>query len=237
MHTPAPTQARAPAQAASASAAAGHAEALAGRASAPAGHAVTPAGHRPAVAHAPTRPGRHGQHLALAEDGRRLALAGRHAQALDAFRTALQQAQMLQAPQLLARHYLQGVIECLEHLGRHQAVEDLCQQLITLQTNAGLDSPFHRRDRAALLERIGIAQHNAGKQAAAQQSLAAATTQAGPGVLPLAEQLLAWLQRGLTVGPVRLAELQRRHGYYTLRDSGTAARPSPEPEHPHGQAR
>lgn len=101
-------------------------------------------------------------HFGIAEQGKVLALAGRHREALGHYRAALQMAARAGAPQLVARHFLHCTIESLEHLGAWAEVDDLCSRVIeaALPDDA---SEFHRRDRAWFLERRGLARLAAGQ--------------------------------------------------------------------------
>jgi tetratricopeptide (TPR) repeat protein len=162
----------------------------------------------------------HKLHLGIAEEGQRLAVAGKYELALERFREALRQAQAFDAPHIFTRHYVQGVVECLEHLGQHQAVVALCSRLLDAQSMAQPESEFQRRDRAALLERIGVAELSAGRSREAAEAFRQAIAVAGTVRQPLSACMVDWLARGLTVTPVRLADVQRRYGYFTLRSDG-----------------
>ncbi|QMW22850.1 peptidylprolyl isomerase [Sandaracinobacteroides saxicola] len=164
----------------------------------------------------------HQLHVGVAEGGKLLALKGRHKEALARYREALRLAQAARAPQLFARHYLHCVLESLEHMGAHARAVALAREAASAAANPD-PSDFQRRDRAHLLERQGVNELKAGEVAAAQATLAGAL--ALDAALPLAAQLLEWTARGLSVSPARLAEAQRRHGYFVVRaDSVEAAR-------------
>ena len=161
-------------------------------------------------------PDRHRLHLGIAEAGKLLALKGRHKEALQRYREALKLAHSAGAPQLFGRHYLQCVLESLEHLGDHVGLRDLAGQAAAAAETAG-ESPFHRRDRAALLERVGVAELKSGDSAAALRTFAQVVELAGPEGQPLSAQLLDWMKRGFDVGTTRLADAQRSHAYWTVR--------------------
>jgi hypothetical protein len=95
-------------------------------------------------------------------------------------------------------------------------VRDLAGQAAAAAGTAG-DSPFHRRDRAALLERVGVAALKSGDRAGAQQVFAEAVELAGAAGQPLSAQLLDWMKRGYEISPGRLAEAQRSHAYWAVR--------------------
>lgn len=158
----------------------------------------------------------HRLHAGTAEAGKLDALRGRHQQALARYREALRLARAAQAPQVFGRHYLHCVLESLEHLGAHASVAEMATAAAAATAEAG-DTPFHRRDRAMLLERAAVAQLKAGNRALAAQTLTTVLELAGADAQPLAATLQAWLQRGLAIDAVRLAEAQRRHRYWVVR--------------------
>ena len=166
--------------------------------------------------------GVHRLHMGVAEAGKLLALKGRHQEALAKYREALQLAHGARAPQLFARHYLHCVLESLEHLGDHTRVAELAGAAADNAANPD-PTPFQKRDRAHLLERQGVNLARAGDVPRARTVLAAALElDAG---LPLARALLDWTARGLAINPARLAEAQRKHGYWVVRpDTVDAAR-------------
>jgi tetratricopeptide (TPR) repeat protein len=158
---------------------------------------------------------RHALHLGIAEAGKVHALARRHREALERYREAMRMAEAARAPQVFARHYLYCMLDSLEHLGALDNVAEIAARAAEATREAG-DSSFHRRDRAALLERLGVIRIKQGDAAAAQAVLAEAVTLAD-GAQPFAAQLLGWLRRGLAVDANRLAEAQRRHRYWVVR--------------------
>lgn len=157
---------------------------------------------------------RHRLHIGIAEAGKLLALKGRHQQALARYREALQLAHGARAPQLFARHYLHCVLESLEHLGDHARAAELAAA--AADTASCPDpTPFQKRDRAHLLERQGVNLALAGDIAGARSALADAV--ALDDGLPLARAILDWTARGLAINPQRLADAQRKHGYWVVR--------------------
>jgi tetratricopeptide (TPR) repeat protein len=156
----------------------------------------------------------HALHIGIAEAGKLLALRGRHRGALDRYREALRLAQSMGAPQVFARHYLHCVLESLELMGEHQQAEALALEAAQAADRAE-PSAFQRRDRACLLERQGMNQLKRGDTAGARQTLAAAL--ALDGTLQCTRAVLDWTARSLTLNPGRLADAQRRYGYFTVR--------------------
>lgn len=156
----------------------------------------------------------HALHAGIAESGKLLALKGRHEQALARYREALRMAQAVRAPQLFARHYLHCILESLEHLGAFEAAARLAAEAARA-IEGQQPTPFQCRDRAMLLERQGVNQLKAGQLEPARENLQRA--RALDATLALSQQLLGWLDRGLTVNRARIAEAQRRHGYFVVR--------------------
>ncbi|WP_339913748.1 hypothetical protein [uncultured Brevundimonas sp.] len=159
-------------------------------------------------------PNRHRMHMAVAEAGKRLALKGRHDEALMKYREALRLAYAAAAPQVFPRHYLHCVIESLEHSGAYAQAAALAGEAASAAADADA-STFHRRDRAHLLERQGVNQLKAGDTAAARAALTAAL--ALDPELSLARAVMDWTARGLSVSPTRLTEAQRHHRYFIVR--------------------
>jgi tetratricopeptide (TPR) repeat protein len=158
---------------------------------------------------------RHALHLGIAEAGKVHALARRHTEALERYREAMRMAEAARAPQVFARHYLYCMLDSLEHLGQLDSVAEIAGRAAEATREAG-DSPFHRRDRAGLLERLGVIRLKQGDFVAAKAALTESVALADGGQ-PLATQLLQWLSRGYAVDANRLGEAQRRHGYWVVR--------------------
>lgn len=183
-------------------------------------------------------------HFGIAEQGKVLALAGRHREALGHYRAALHLAARAGAPQVVARHYFHCAVESLEHLGAWAEVADLCTRAIEAAPPAER-SEFHRRDRAWLLERRGLArlsaaqtgaaETGAAQTGAAEADLRAALELAGPAGAPLSAEVVGWLRSRYTIAPARLAEARRRHGAQIVRrDSVDPSRAIPLPTSPPG---
>lgn len=170
-------------------------------------------------------PQAHVIHLGIAEAGKVHALAHRHSEALRHYREAIRIAVAAQAPEIFFRHYSQCVLESLEQGGSNDEVVLYCEAAEAHYAGLDVDTPLNRKDRGAILERLGIAELRRGRIDAARAALDRATGIAGRGVLPLAEQVAGWLRRGYAVSPARLAEAQRAHGYFVVRpDQVDAAR-------------
>lgn len=176
-----------------------------------------------------TAAARHELHLGVAEAGKVHALARRHGEALRHYREAMRLAVAAGAPEVFFRHYLQCTLESLELMESHDEVIRLCEEADAHYRRLGHPLPLHKRDHAAILERLGVVRLKAGA-AGAEEALRRAVELAGPGGLPLAEEMLGWLDRRLTPTPARLAEAQRRRRYFTVRpDQVDPARARPLP--------
>ena len=125
-------------------------------------------------------------------------------------------------------------VESLEHLGAWAEVADLCTRAIEAAPPAER-SEFHRRDRAWLLERRGLARLAAAETGAAEADLRAALELAGPAGAPLSAEVIGWLRSRYSIAPARLAEARRRHGAQIVRrDSVDPSRAIPLPTSPPG---
>ncbi|MGS4946487.1 hypothetical protein ACVDG3_13470 [Meridianimarinicoccus sp. RP-17] len=166
----------------------------------------------------PTRPAArgHGLHVGIAEAGKLRALAGDHADALRHYREALRLAQAARAPEVFFRHYTQCVLESLEQTGAHDEVIAFCEQALDHYAAQGATLTVHRRDRAALLERLALNRIKAGRDEDALAPLDAAVDLVAAGDLPVARTVRDWLRRGMRPDPRRITELQAKHGYYAV---------------------
>ncbi len=159
---------------------------------------------------------RHEMHLGIAEAGKVHALARRHPEALRHYREAMRLAVAARAPEVFFRHYLQCTLESLELMESYDEVIRVCTEADAHYDRTGHPLPLHRRDHAAILERLGLVRLKSGAEGA-EEALRRAVDLAGPGVLPLAEEVLGWLARRLTPTLARLTEVQRRRRYFTVR--------------------
>jgi len=166
----------------------------------------------------------HALHIGIAEAGKLRALAGDHTDALRHYREALRLAQSARAPEVFFRHYTQCVLESLERTGAHGEVIAFCEQALAHYDAQGATLAVHRRDKAALLERLALNRIKAGQGDAAQAPLDAAVTLAAAADLPVARTVRDWLRRGMRPDPRRISELQAKHGYFAV----TADRVEPD---------
>ena len=168
-------------------------------------------------------PNRHILHLSLAEHGKLCLLRGDGGEALRHFREALRLCVSAKAPEVFFRHYTQCVLEALEKAGSFAEIAGYCREADAFYAARDLDDAFHRKDHGAILERLGIALIRLDDREAAVAALTRAIDRAGPGVLPLAEELLGWLRRGYAVSGERIAQLQQRHRYFVIREGSVDA--------------
>lgn len=169
----------------------------------------------------------HALHMGIAEGGKLLALKGRHKQALARYRQALKMAQACNAPQIFPRHYLHCVLDSLELMGSWADAARVAAEAAGA-ADCGMTSPFRQRDRACLLERVGLNQLKCGHvepgRAALEQALALDPS------LRLTQQILQWLDRRYCLDAKRITQAQREHNYFTVRadtvDASRALEPS-----------
>jgi hypothetical protein len=155
--------------------------------------------------------------LGIAEQGKLHALAGRHVDALRHYREALRLAMSCAACELFFHHCTQCIMESLELSGAHEAVADYCLRAEDHFAAVETDDLLVRRQRGANFERLAVSRLQTGDAGEAQELLAIAVDIAGKGALPLAEALLGWLRRGLTVGQAQLRSEQRHYRYFVVR--------------------
>ncbi|MEO1818202.1 hypothetical protein [Pseudomonas sp.] len=159
----------------------------------------------------------HQLHLGIAEQGKVLALAGRHADALQHYQEALRMAVSSRAPEVFFRHYTQCVMESLELSGELDSVLRYCDEAEAHYARLDSPLPLVARDRAENLQRRGCIQLRQGRLEAALTSLQQAIALVQPPELPLARALVGWAARGLSIGERQLRDAQQRHDYFIVR--------------------
>jgi tetratricopeptide (TPR) repeat protein len=160
----------------------------------------------------------HELHIGVAEAGKLAALKGDHGEALRHYREAIRMAVSAKAPEVFFRHYTQCTLESLELTGDYAEIIEFCEKADAHYRAIGAATPFQRRDRGSILERLGIVRLKSGDVEAARSTLAAALDVAGPDTLPIAKTVQGWLRRGLSPDLRRLTDLQKRHSYFSVRD-------------------
>lgn len=170
-------------------------------------------------------------HVGIAEQGKLHALAGDHQEALRHYREAIRLAVASGSPEVCFRHYTQCVLESLERLAAWDEILAFCERV---QAHYAANPPPHelaRLDLAGAHERRGVVLLKRGDAPAARAALALAVEHAGAGRMPLAEELLGWLRRGMQVDARRVQQQQERHGYFIVeREAVRSERAIPLPK-------
>ncbi len=158
-------------------------------------------------------------HRGLAEQGKLHALAGDHAMALLHYRHAMRLAVSSGAPEVFFRHYLECVIESLEQTKSFDEVLEYCERALTLYAERPPADEISRRDLAHIYQRQGLVRLRLGNREGACSSLRHALegVRQDSGSLPIAHQLLGWLERSFHIDDAAIDRLQRQHGYYAVR--------------------
>jgi len=156
---------------------------------------------------------------AIAEQGKRLALRGRHAEALGHYQRAINLGRALGSPPLLLRHFLECALESMELAEMYDAVLAYCDEALAHYRQHPPEGDFARADlahiqqrRAVCLARLARADESARACAEALRCATEADIR-----LPLTERLAAWLDGGYHISASRLLSEQRRHGYFSVR--------------------
>jgi hypothetical protein len=156
-------------------------------------------------------------HVGLAERGKQLALAGRHADALRQYRDAMRHASETGAPEVFLRHYTQIALESLERMGALDEVLKTCGQARAHYAAHPPGDDISRKDRASFLEREGVILLRQGRKADAGACFAEAVAAARPLRAPLAETLAGWVRSNLHVTRDRLDRELTRQKYWSVR--------------------
>lgn len=179
----------------------------------------------------PGKSPQHALHIGIAEAGKLAALNGHHSEALRHYREAMKLAQACAAPEIFFRHYTQCTLESLEKTGAYAEVIAFCEGADAHYAALGTPLAVMARDHASILERLGINRLLSGQAETGKAALVAADQLSQHG-LPITATLLGWLVRGLRPDARRISDLQRKHGYFTVRPDqvdASRARPLPEP--------
>lgn len=159
-------------------------------------------------------------HLGYAEHGKQLALAGRHREALAAYRAAMAGASSEDPHErLLCRHYTECALESLEHLGSYDTVLAYCEQALEHYRQNPPTSLLAHKDLASLHLRIAAIKLKQKDTDSARHSLRIALDQSREHgfSLPLAVTLARWIDAHLNVSPERVQTEQTRHHYFAVR--------------------
>ena len=156
-------------------------------------------------------------HLGIAEQGKILALDGNHKEALRHYREAIRLTVQHKSPDVFFQHYTQCVMESLELSGAHGEVIDYCKKMQDFLAKQDATNPMVNQGIASALEKEAIQHLLRQEPTEALPLLQQAQKRGGRGKLPLADQLLNWVQRGYTVDPRQVKDAQKRHQYFIVR--------------------
>jgi tetratricopeptide (TPR) repeat protein len=162
--------------------------------------------------------------MGLAEQGKVYALGKDFRLALYYYRKAMQLAVEHRHPEIFFRHYLECVIEALEHQRGFSEVLDYCQRALALYAKQPATDDAGRRDLAHIYQRLGVTRLKLGEHAEARVALRKGIeVLRGTGqTLPLAQTLLRWLDQGIHVDERRVSAEQERTRYFSVRKDTVA---------------
>ena len=159
-------------------------------------------------------------HMGLAEQGKIYALGGNYSLALAYYRKAMHMSVEAGDPEVFFRHYLECLIEALEHMGSYEEVLAYCEKAIAIYSERPPFDDLTRRDLAHLYQRRAVVLLKSGDKAGAREAFEEATLVVrGTGQrLPLTEALLRWVQMAMHVDARRITAEQVRHHYFSVRE-------------------
>lgn len=158
-------------------------------------------------------------HMGIAERGKMFALAGDHTKALQYYRVAMRIAVRANDPEIFFRHYLECVMESLEHIGAYDEVLAYCDKAIALYAQTPPPNVMATMDLASIHLRRGVILLKKNDRNAAKESLVASqkTAKSIGGDIALTSVLLRWAQAGYVIEPARVLAEQKRSGYFVIR--------------------
>jgi len=158
-------------------------------------------------------------HMGIAESGKLHALEGRHELALKYYRAAIKIAVDAKDPEIFFRHYLDCIMESLEHTGDFDHVLAYCDRAIELYAEKPPPNPVATMDLATIHQRRAVILMKKGQHAEARGAMRSALEVArrADGKLPFAQTMLRWLDAGFSVDTARIAAEQRRSEYFNVR--------------------
>lgn len=163
-------------------------------------------------------------HMGIAEQGKIHAVAGDQRMALVYYREAMRLATAKKAPKLFFRHYMECMLESLEHSGAYNEVLSYCEKAIAHHRNLRpLDEEqarFIALDLANIHQRNGVVLLKMGRTDEAREAFKRGLDVARRASLSLelAEALYGWLARGFRVEPNRLEQELVAKNYYSVRE-------------------
>ena len=162
-------------------------------------------------------------HMGIAEQGKVYALEGDHSLALHYYREAMRMTVQAEAPEVFFRHYLECVMESLEHMMAYPEVLEYCERAIQFYQDNPPPNEVATMDLAHIYQRKGINLLKMGIQdeasVALQQALetARAVGKVTSKTMPLAQTMLRWLRSRLHIDDQRMIAEQHRTQYFMVR--------------------
>ncbi len=162
-------------------------------------------------------------HMGIAEQGKVYALEGDHSRALHYYREAMQMTVQAGDPEVFFRHYLECVMESLEHMEAYPEVLEYCDRAIQFYQDNPPPNEMATMDLAHIYQRKGINLLKMGIQDEASEALqqALATAEAVGKVtsktMPLTQMVLQWLRSRLHIDNQRVVAEQNRTQYFMVR--------------------
>ncbi len=158
-------------------------------------------------------------HMGIAEQGKLYALAGDHKRALYYYRHAMKMTVDAGDPEVFFRHYLECVIESLEHTGSHGEVLEYCDKAVQFYEEHPPPNPIAWLDLANIHQRKGVILLKTGEKEAAGNEFRMALEIAGESgqALELSRNLLRWIDGHMHIDPSRVLSEQKRLKYFSVR--------------------
>jgi hypothetical protein len=158
-------------------------------------------------------------HVGVAEQGKLHALDGDHENALAYYRVAMEMAVRAAHPEIFFRHYLECMLESLEHVGSYPEILDYCEKALALLESESNRDNVTPHELAHVHLRRGVVLLKSGTPTGARDALAAAAALfggKGPGAT-LALTLIGWIDHGYRIETNRVIAEQRRARYFSVR--------------------
>lgn len=158
-------------------------------------------------------------HYGVAEKGKVFALQGNHKEALRHYKEALRMCQALPNADLFFQHYSMCAMESLELSESYEEVIAFCDKCIEfLESKDELkDNPVFEKYLASIMERQAIQFLFLGEKQEAAAIFKEVQNRMGKTAMPLTNDLLGWTQRGYTISPAQIRDLQKKHKYFSVR--------------------
>ena len=179
-------------------------------------------------------------HMGIAERGKMHAVNGDHQNALKYYRYAIKLTTSLKHPEIFFRHYLECILESLEHMEAYNELLEYCDKALALfgdhktlnennDKNIDEDKASHEEgheedrnlialDIASVYLRKGIVFYKLKQLDDAKEcfSLAKDALENSEHSLPLLDIFQRWLNSNLYVDAKRIQQEQNRHKYFSV---------------------